>query len=82
MREAFVPFNDSSSSVDHPSHYNQGKIECIEAMRAAFGDEEVKIFCKLNSFKYHWRANDKEGLKDIKKAQWYVDKYVELSELD
>lgn len=66
------------SMVDHPSHYNQGGIECIDAMVAAFGIEEVKIFCKLNAFKYLWRSEEKNGAEDISKAQWYINKFQEL----
>lgn len=65
--------------VNHPAHYNDGKIECIEAMESAFGKEEVKTFCKLNAFKYIWRANKKGGEQDIKKAAWYLNKYIELA---
>ena len=40
--------------IDHPVHYQsyntQLQIECIDAMRAAFGDEAVATFCKLNAF--------------------------------
>lgn len=60
-------------NVNHPSHYG-GKHECIEVMRALFGDEVVKDFCKCNSFKYRFRAGKKEGEsadKDIAKAEWY-----------
>ena len=38
--------------VNHPQHYNQGSIECIDAMVSAFGKEDVKAFCKINAFKY------------------------------
>ena len=69
------PINDP---VDHPSHYNQGGIECIDAMIAAYGIEAVKNFCKCNAFKYQWRFGDKNGEEDLKKAQWYQNKYVEL----
>lgn len=38
--------------VNHPSHYNSGNMECIDGMVGAFGNEEVRIFCKINAFKY------------------------------
>lgn len=68
------------STVNHPSHYNQGGIECIDAMLAAFGEEAVKNFCLVNAFKYVWRARDKNGMEDIDKAIWYLNKFKELSE--
>lgn len=71
----------AKEDVNHPSHYNQGKVECIDAMESAFGVESVVTFCKLNSFKYIWRANDKGNtLTDLKKAEWYLNKAVELLE--
>ena len=67
-------------NVNHPSHYTTGGIECIDAMIAAAGVEQVKSFCRLNAFKYIWRADKKNHLEDIKKAVWYLNKYIELSE--
>lgn len=55
-------------AVNHPSHYNQGSIECIDAMEAAFGRMAVANFCQLNAFKYIWRASKKNGIEDIDKA--------------
>lgn len=72
----------SFDDVNHPKHYNQGSIECIDAMESAFGTEAVIAFCKCNAFKYQWRAGSKiEGanlVKDLKKAQWYQNKVIEL----
>lgn len=65
--------------VNHPQHYNQSGIECIDAMIAAFGQAEVISFCKLNAFKYLWRAEHKNNaLEDLKKAQWYINKSITL----
>jgi hypothetical protein len=72
----------SFDDVNHPKHYNKGSIECIDAMESAFGVEAVIAFCKCNAFKYLWRAGNKtEGAnfeKDLKKAQWYQNKAIEL----
>lgn len=65
-------------NVNHPSHYNNGSIECIDAMLSAFGEEETLHFCKLNAFKYIWRAENKNGLEDLKKASWYLNKYIDI----
>ena len=66
--------------VNHPSHYTQGGIECIDAMEAAFGAHELATYCKIAAFKYIWRCDHKNGLEDIKKAVWYLNKYIELME--
>lgn len=61
----------------NPSYYN-GNISCIDAMEAAYGTEAVMHFCQCNAFKYQWRFDKKNGEEDIKKAQWYQNKYLEL----
>ena len=63
-----------------PSHYNQGSIECIDAMVSAFGRNEVAIFCKINAMKYIWRLGHKDDeAQEIGKIKWYLDKYLELT---
>ena len=69
-----------TDNVNHPNHYVTGKYECIEVMIEAQGKEAVKDFCICNAFKYLYRADRKNGLEDIKKAKWYLDKYIELNE--
>lgn len=67
-------------NINHPSHYETGQFECIDVMLETQGVEAVKGFCKCNAFKYLYRANRKNGLEDMKKAIWYLNKYVELEE--
>lgn len=67
-----------SDNVNHPAHYTQGGIECIDAMVSAFGAEAVKTYCKINAFKYVWRTDRKNGEEDIEKADWYLKKYLSL----
>lgn len=64
-------------NVNHPKHY-QGKHECIDEMIALFGVEAVKAFCKCNVYKYRFRAAAKNGQEDLDKADWYMDKLIEL----
>lgn len=66
--------------INHPSHYQTGKYDCIEVMEEALGKEAVKDFCLCNAFKYIYRHKRKNGLEDIKKAQYYINKYVEMEE--
>ena len=65
-------------TINKPSHYADSKIECIDAMEAAFGIESVMHFCLCNSFKYIFRSQKKNGVEDLKKAMWYENKYLEL----
>lgn len=65
-------------NVNHPSHYETGKFECIDVMVETQGVEAVKNFCICNAFKYIYRHNNKNGVEDIKKAIWYLNKFIEL----
>ena len=67
-------------NVNHPKHYETGKFECIDVMVETQGKEAVKAYCLCAAFKYLYRHRRKNGLEDIKKARWYLDKYVELEE--
>ena len=65
--------------VNHPSHYTQGKVECIDAMEQALGTEVVKGYCLGACFKYLWRRKLKGNEEqDIRKSLWYFDKFKEL----
>ena len=70
----------TGDNVNHPSHYETGKFECFDVMKEALGDDSVKDFCIANAFKYIYRHKRKNGVEDIKKAKWYIDKYLELEE--
>lgn len=69
-----------SDPVNHPDHYTQGAFECIDAMLDTQGVQAVRNYCICNAFKYIWRHNLKNNDQDIRKAKWYIDKYLELSE--
>ena len=64
--------------INHPSHYTQGGIECIDAMESAFGAAQLAVYCKIAAFKYIWRCEYKNGVEDVKKAIWYLNKFLEL----
>lgn len=67
--------------VNHPSHYCQeGGMECIDEMIAVFGKQAVMNFCLLNVWKYRKRAVFKNGIEDLKKADWYMKKWKELKD--
>ena len=72
------PSTAAPDSVNHPSHYETNGIECIDAMKAAQGADVVQDFCICNAFKYIWRHKHKNGAEDIKKAVWYLNKWLEL----
>lgn len=58
--------------VNHPPHYTNGNIECIDAIEAALTPEEFRGYCKGNALKYTWRERHKGGDESLEKAQWYL----------
>lgn len=69
-----------TDNVNHPSHYETGNFECIDVMIETQGICAVQSFCICNAFKYLYRHRNKNHLEDIKKARWYIDKFIELEE--
>ena len=62
-----------SEEIEHPRHYTQGEVECIDAMVSAFGEEAVRDYCRLNAFKYVWRAKEKDSVEsNTRKAIWFL----------
>ena len=64
-------------SVNNPHHYNTGGIECIDAIKESMDKPEFKGYLKGNIMKYLWRYEYKNGVEDLRKAKWYLDKLVE-----
>ena len=62
--------------VNHPKHYNKHGVECIDAIRATLTEDEFRGYCKGNVLKYTWRERYKNGLEDLRKAQWYLERVV------
>ena len=71
------------SNVIHPGHYNiPGRKECIEEMLEKFGYEKTEAFCELNSYKYQYRHEQKNGQEDLDKAANYQDMLQHYQEED
>ena len=48
-------------NVNHPKHYTQGGIECIDALKAAtVGKTGIEAVCVANVIKYCWRYEEKK----------------------
>ena len=68
-------------TVNKPAHYNNGKVECIEAIDASMTGVEFRGYLKGNVLKYVWRYLYKgKPLEDLKKARWYLDRLIESYE--
>lgn len=57
--------------INHPAHYNQGAIEPIDYIEA----NELN-FCEGNVVKYVTRYRHKNGVEDLKKAKWYLERLI------
>lgn len=66
--------------VNHPSHYTQGDIECIDAIKAALGEEQYEGYLRGACIKYLWRYKMKSGVESLKKSEWYLKRLIELNE--
>lgn len=64
--------NTQPDDVEHPAHYTQGSIECIDAIRAALTPEEFRGYCKGAMIKYIWRERMKGGNQSLRKAVAYA----------
>lgn len=65
-------------AVNHPSHYTQGKVECIDTIESAcINKQGIEAVCVANVIKYLWRYESKNGVEDVKKARWYLERLIE-----
>lgn len=68
--------------VNHPQHYTQGGIECIECIKAAVTNKVgIEAVCVANVIKYLFRYEEKNGIEDVRKAKFYIERLLkELEE--
>ena len=69
----------SKDMVNHPPHYNQHGIECIDAIQACTS-EGFEFYLQGNILKYLWRYKYKNGAEDLQKAHWYLIKLIKVVE--
>lgn len=69
--------------INHPAHYTAGNIECIDAISECTKDlSGIQSFCIGNVLKYIWRFKRKNGLEDLKKARFYLNRAIAQEEND
>ena len=68
---------ENTDMVNHPPHYNKYGVECIEAIKSATG-EGFEYYLQGNVIKYLWRYRYKNGIEDLKKANWYLELMMEV----
>ena len=76
------PSVDEEDMVNNPNHYNNGAIECIDAIEQSMTLEGFRGYLKGNVQKYVWRYESKGGLQDLMKAHWYLNKLISVTEED
>lgn len=68
-------------AVNHPSHYCQGGIECIDAIQSAVnGLDGPAAWLTGSIIKYVWRWSRKNGAEDLRKARFYLDRLIRVVE--
>ena len=73
-----VTMADDKDMVNSPAHYTQGDIECIDAIAEVVKDlDGMDAMCTGNAIKYLWRWKHKNGVEDLKKAQWYLQRMID-----
>ena len=66
-------------NVNRPPHYTDGEIECIDALRSMLGDG-FGDFCQGTIVQYLWRYKHKNGVEDLRKAEWYLNALIKHEE--
>ena len=71
----------TADMVEHPSHYTNGSVECIDAIESALTPIQFRGYLRGNVLKYVWRTGLKGGphkaVEDLEKARWYLDRLIE-----
>ena len=69
---------DKEDPVNHPSHYTNGKFECIDVIIDILTWHKDPVYAWFTGqvIKYLWRWPHKNGLEDLKKAQFYLNRLI------
>ena len=63
--------------VNRPAHYNNGNMECIDAIRGMLTHDEYIGYLRGNALKYNWRCRYKgKPIEDLRKARWYEERLI------
>ena len=62
--------------VNHPNHYKSGGLEVIDIIEAKLSPDQLKGYYLGNIMKYVFRHEYKDGITDLKKALWYLDRLI------
>ena len=74
-----------TDNVEKPEHYTFGKYECIDVIEELSKQNNlqgIEGFLYGNIIKYLWRYKRKNGIEDLQKARWYLDRLISHTEND
>ena len=74
-----------TDSINKPNHYTFGKFECIDVIEELSKQNNLQGaegFLYGNIIKYLWRYKHKNGIEDLQKARWYLDRLISNTEND
>ena len=71
-----VPYAPSPDPVEQPAHYRVGEVEAIDYINQQLGGEGIRHYLEGNILKYMHRWRFKNGVEDLRKARWYLDKLI------
>lgn len=69
-----------SDNVNHPTHYTAGRFETIDVIVDSLTFDGFEGYCIGNVIKYVSRYRHKNGVEDLKKARWYLDRIINSME--
>lgn len=61
----------------NPSHYKGDGIECIDYIKQTMSKEAFLGYLEGNVVKYRHRYRNKNGIEDLRKARWYLDRLIQ-----
>ncbi|HAC3888311.1 TPA_asm: DUF3310 domain-containing protein [Listeria monocytogenes] len=78
IKSRLIEFTDTSDNINNPSHYTAGGIETLDYIKAKVSD--YPSYAAGNILKYVSRYEHKNGIEDLKKAQFYLNDLIEWME--
>ena len=66
----------SPDAVEKPAHYRVGEVEAIDYIEQQLGGQGIRHYLEGNILKYMHRWRYKNGVEDLRKARWYLDKLI------
>ena len=76
MKMRLKEVEEQTDMVNSPAHYNKAGIETIDIIQSVTGDG-FETYLQGNILKYICRYKYKNGVEDLEKARWYLNRLIE-----